>query len=373
MHPVANFIAGVSHSIPPSETNKGLSPMDMVREAQGLGKFALLTALSWVLLAAFAAPAHAGKVTPIAVTSCATLSKSFGVYLVANNITNSGQGDCIIVAANSVSLNLQTYSLTGSRKGAGVHVLSGMTGALIENGSISGFAIGISADRGAHQLVVTNMQVTGNTDGLIVNNSNNTTVSLSSLDSNLNSGASLLNSNGGVFNGDAIDSNSTGVYLSGSSGFNFNICGIGPDNLKTGVYLNNSNNNAFLGDGINATEGYGVWVVNSSYNRFDEFGASGYLAGVFVGCSSTGPGGSCGYAQRGSGSSHNTFVQGLSSATNGPGIAIDFGNTSNRVVQINTTNEFTSALGTLFDGNPKCDSDIWSLNTFASANQACIN
>ena len=294
MHPVADFITAASKPILPSETNKGPSPMDVAREPQGLGQFALLTAMSCLLLAALATPARASTVTPIAVTGCGTLSKSFGVYLVANDITRSGKGDCIIVAANSVSLNLQTYSLTGSGKGAGVHVLSGMTGALIDNGSISGFATGISAGRGAHQLIVYSTQVTGNTDGLIVNNSNNTKINLSALDNNLNSGVSLLNSNGGVFNGDAIDGNSTGVYLSGSSGFNFNICGIGPNNLKTGVYLNNSNNNAFLDDGINATEGYGVWVVNSSYNRFEEFGASGYLAGVFVGCSGTGPGGSCG-------------------------------------------------------------------------------
>jgi len=112
-------------------------------------------------------------------------------------------------------------------------------------------------------------------------------------------------------------------------------------------------------------------LVRSHNNRFDQTAAGGYLAGVFVGCSSTGPGGGSCSAEASTG---NTFVETFGSATNGPGIAIDQGNTSNRVIDCSSDNgSMNEGSGTMFDGNANCDSNIWSLNSFSSANQSCIN
>ena len=296
------------------------------------------------------------------------LNKAFGVYLVANDISSTGTGACFSISATSITLNFQGHTLTGSGKGVGVR-MAGVTGALIENGSITGFATGISTDQGANKLVIQSMMASGNTDGLVASNSSNITAGDSNFDSNLNTGISLLNCRGGNVADTSISGSSTGLFLSGSSGFNVHISAIstsgsGP-NSKAGVYLNASNDNTFMNCVMSGNQGYGIWLVKSNNNRFELIGAEGYFAGVFVGCSSIGPGGgSC----PGAGGTNNTFVHVVGAhATNGPGIAIDTGNTSNRVV---SSGDGTT---TLFDGNPNCDSNIWSLNTFSSANQPCIN
>jgi parallel beta-helix repeat protein len=344
--------------------NQGRSQMSPSKKQLGFGNFAMLTAVSCVLLAVFATPLRAGKVTPIPVTGCGLLKQSFGVYLVANDISTSGTGICLTITGTSVSLNFQGHKLTGSGKGTGVR--TGNTGPVIENGTISGFTTGISAS-GSNKLVITNMQVNSNTDGLVATSSNNIVVNESSFDGNLNTGASLLSCSGGNLGGDDFSGNSTGLYFFLSNGLNVMVSGIGTGgggpNLKAGVYLNRSDSNTFMGNGISSSQGYGVWVVRSANNRFEQDGASGYFAGIFVGCSSTGPGGgACSPA----GSFNNTFVQTSGDATNGPGIAIDQGNTSNRVIDCITS-------GSMFDGNANCDNNTWSLNSFSSANQPCIN
>jgi len=347
------------------EMNQGPLQMNPARKPQGLGNLAGLIAVSSLLLVVFAAPLRAGKVTPIPVTGCGLLKQSYGVYLVANDISINGTATCLTITGTSVSLNFQGHNLTGS-SGKGIGVRVGNTGALIENGTITGFTTGISAS-GSNKLVITNMQVSGNTDGLVASSSNNIAVSQSTFTGNLNTGVSLLSSSGGNFADDEIGGNSTGLYLFLSSGLHINVCAIGTGaggpNLKAGIYLNRSDNNALIFSAMAASQGYGVWLVRSDQNRFEQTGAHGYLAGIFVGCSSTGPGGgSCSPA----GSTGNTFVRTEGDATNGPGIAIDQGNTSNRVIDCETT-------GTMFDGNANCDNNTWSLNSFSSANQPCIN
>jgi len=85
---------------------------------------------------------------PKKINKCMTITKS-GSYVVNKNLkaTEKTEGDCIIIDADFVTLDLNGFTLTGLDDGTGVGVWDNKrshTGIVVRNGAITKFLIGIN-------------------------------------------------------------------------------------------------------------------------------------------------------------------------------------------------------------------------------------
>jgi len=79
---------------------------------------------------------------PSKITKCQTITQS-GSYAVENNLTATG--DCLVIAADFVTLDLGGFVLTGGGTGQGVTDLgSAHKGIVVRNGMVTNFGVGIS-------------------------------------------------------------------------------------------------------------------------------------------------------------------------------------------------------------------------------------
>jgi hypothetical protein len=94
-----------------------------------------------VLLAAVALPAFAFA-APRVINSCATLDEP-GAYVLGRNV--AAAGDCFVIRADFVTLDLDGFVVTGNGTGAAVveHLAVGVKGTTVRNGAIRGFVTGI--------------------------------------------------------------------------------------------------------------------------------------------------------------------------------------------------------------------------------------
>ena len=105
----------------------------------GCAVLAALVAMTWV------SSAHA----VVSITACDTLSTFGQTYNVTADLHASG-GDCLVVANNRITINLQGHSIiqdTATAFGAGITdggIARDVT--VVKNGSIKGFVFGIELD-----------------------------------------------------------------------------------------------------------------------------------------------------------------------------------------------------------------------------------
>jgi len=182
---------------------------------------------------------------PIAVTTCQKITKP-GLYEIDNIlITSPAAGDCLVIAAPNVSLNLNGFSLVGATNNVGIHVMKTAAKAVIEgNGStIRNFGTGIQID--AAGALADNFTVNKNTDaGVVINHAQQAELSNFTSTDNQYDGVRIV---GGGFNGLQMPT-------------------------------------------ISGNGRYGVWVEASSNNSVGNFDISkNALVGIYVGCSQAGP------------------------------------------------------------------------------------
>ena len=158
--------------------------------------------------------------------------------------------------------------------------------------------------------------------------------------------------------------NYAGVLLKKT--YNNKLVGIGP------IVTRGPGLEPFYGESYN---GYGIWIMGGNSNQVD--GASSFdngIAGVYVGCSETGPTGTpCPAGQESTGNviynySYNSFRDGA--AGQPYGIVLEVGSIHNTVTGnfVGLDTEFD-----LYDGNANCADNLWRSNGFGKANQACIH
>ena len=96
---------------------------------------------------AVALPA-ASIAAPQNINNCQTISQP-GAYVVNRNL--SATGDCLVVAADFVTIDLDGFVLQGNGTGAGVSVPFGPVrrGLSVRNGAVTGFSSGIDAGNSA--------------------------------------------------------------------------------------------------------------------------------------------------------------------------------------------------------------------------------
>jgi hypothetical protein len=286
-----------------------------------------------ILLAAVAAilPASAFAQPPISITACQKITKA-GLYEVDNDLIASSPsaGDCLVITAPNVSLNLNRFHLIGATSAVGVHVMRTAAKAFIEgNGAtIQTFGVGLQID--APGALADNFIALSNTDaGVVLNHVQQADLSNFSAAHNLNDGVRIV---------------------------------AGANNLlQMPMIFDNGR--------------FGVWLQSSSHNSVGNFAVqSNALAGIYIGCSSAGPQGAC---PRGSPlSNYNYLFSGVagivSSGSQQYGVAIDLRDNFNRVVNVAAVDNDKLDL---FDANSDCAANYW----FAEAQfgavdpQNCIN
>ena len=109
--------------------------------------------------------AGAASAGPKSITTCKTLDEA-GSYLLTKNLTATG--DCLVVTASGVSIDLGGWMLTGNGTGTGIKDLyAAATGTEIRNGSITNFEEGIELSGG--KSIVEQVRVRNSADfGILV-------------------------------------------------------------------------------------------------------------------------------------------------------------------------------------------------------------
>jgi len=296
-----------------------------------------------VALTILATPAVQAKshdaASPATITSCETISQP-GDYILASDIaltvdnpSTGGGGDCLVITASHVNIDMQDYSIGiscpfscspqeyGPVGTAGVHIMSGANNVSIANGEVDNFMYGVLVEAD-HASV----------DDFI---SFNAIVALS-LDN---------------------VSNSTFTDISfGAGGLPYNFS-VGPM-----VSVAGGGHNTFteLTDTVSDS---GVEVMNSSHNVVSQ---------ADISCSAVGEAGP-GILLTGD-SGHNLISDNNVDVLDGNGIEVDLGSDHN-AIQGNTVS-ITSPAGdfAMYDKNPNCGHDLWIGNSFTNASPAsCIH
>jgi hypothetical protein len=109
-----------------------------------MGRTAALFPIALAIVAAHLAPEAGAQPTGIA--TCTTINQS-GSYVLQNNLTTTG--DCLVITAGFVTIDLAGFSITGSGPTVGTAIgipigPQGFPGIAVRNGTISNFEFGVS-------------------------------------------------------------------------------------------------------------------------------------------------------------------------------------------------------------------------------------
>jgi len=246
------------------------------------------------------------------ITACGCTINSAGNYTVNSDLSATQGltfgGDCIDVAASGVGLFTNGHNITGAGTGTGVgiHLLSGATNLFLS-----------AAGPGLTYTTVGGWQY-----------------GIESEASNVTEEAFYLMGN------------STGLLLSGATNNNFGLVGA-------------------IGNSV-----YGMWIVGGSANQIYYGGTwDNAIAGVYIGCSATGPSGTACSEEN---TSSGNFVFRIFSrplGTQSYGLVVENGGTQNTLVD---NSVFGNSVDDLFDGNAD-GANVWNANLFSTANQGYIH
>jgi parallel beta-helix repeat protein len=119
--------------------------------------FALVAALTWASVA--------GAAGAVNIASCQTLSTPNTVYNLTADLTSCG--DCLVVANNRITIDLQGHSITGACENSAGVTDGGIARHLtvVKNGSIASFTVGVLLASSTMN-EVRDIQVTSNVTGI---------------------------------------------------------------------------------------------------------------------------------------------------------------------------------------------------------------
>ena len=368
--------------------------------AMKAGRVASLVIMASALFVAAASNGHAACTAATTHTlspaACGVVISTAGCYnMTTSLVATSDGGDCILITAPSVYLNLTGESVTGTgaaSTGNGIHLTSTAVGATIVGGSVSGFDIGILADArvvleapdvegnngdgiqlssAAASKIVSGTSSSNGGNGVTITGSNSFTLVSFDTSSNRGSGISVNTSSAGDITDATANSNSlSGITLNKSN--STNIPGLNANSNGTyGVEVISSTGNKIFGTAINLNGIYGVYLKESSSNVVASPGGTVHCNGlidVYLGCSDTaGPNGIACPTRSSANEIDGVVVFGT--GVNPYGIVIDLGNTANKVL---ASNGSTDTIDDMYDAN-KAGQNTWFGNIFTTANQSYIH
>lgn len=252
------------------------------------------------------------------VRKCGAINTS-GAYYLTKDLSAR---DCLLVKAKDVILNLNGHGLKGSDGvGTGLHIMRSASNFRMlsaEDNGIQNFAIGAQID--ADNATMEGLGASGNGDtGIFVNGARNLTIGGFGGNSNGNYGIHLVNASGLLAH--SFGSNSNGTY---------------------GVFVQHSNDNVFT----NFAAGNG--------------GANG-IAGLYIGCSPTGPDPNCATQPN-----HGNVVAHAAGALNTQyGWVVDIGSKQNVMTDLNGSG---NGVFDMYEGNSNCGRNDWIFDVPGTSN-----
>jgi hypothetical protein len=190
---------------------------------------------------------------PLVINACTTISVP-GSYVLGNNL--SAAGDCIVIAADFVTVDHDGFVITGLKPGSGITAIRGGRGTVVRNGTITGFTNGILLDK-AVDVVVERVNA-------------------------------FSNSNIGIDLGDGAEVRASRAEQNGNNGFS-----LGQRALVTGSSANENGNAGIMaavganivGNLVGRNKGTGIMAVDGA-NVVNNMSRNNGLAGIYVDCPS---------------------------------------------------------------------------------------
>jgi hypothetical protein len=219
------------------------------------------------------------------ISTCFTLDQANKTYYLTSNITNSAETECIRIVNNNITLNCQNYALIGTNNGSsiGIDVLN--NNFAIKNCIVTNFgtAINDGSTNGANG-TINNTQTLNNNDGIVLygltGNQNNINVSYSLMNNNTGCGVRTIKVNN-------INIKNSVLTNNGLSGITGGLCSCDSQNIslsnssinynRWGLVMSASVNIACSGDG----NLHSVTYSNVSSNNYVGLGMTGNL--TFIG------------------------------------------------------------------------------------------
>jgi hypothetical protein len=303
-----------------------------------------LAAVSAAAFGMMSAPgvSYALPVCTSSISNCCEIINP-GAYTIPSNFTaNVTSGTCIDITVGGVSLGNPSANVTGpgsTTATTGVMVESTankvtLTGCFLfcSGGNYTGFGTGVQVQGKSAQVE------------FVGANSNGTGMRFIGASPFVSGAASTNNANGIV-----LAATATAPYLSVTA----------DNNGETGIKLN-----GVVGGALSATANnngqYGIWLNGATSIAVNNFTAnSNAIAGVYLGCHSTGPSAAACPAGVGPTNRNGVFSSGSTTSTANSqkyGVAIDVGNVLNRVYLVDGA---SNTIDDLYDGNPSCANNIW--------------
>ena len=247
-----------------------------------------LTAALFTMLLIGGLCGRASAAAPTPITACGTLS-SPGNYVLTGNLTASG--DCLVIAADNVAIDLKGKTITGNGSGSGI--TDGDVdhpNAIITNGTIRNFDTGIDLEDSGGA-IISNIDSSKNTgDGIFIdrccntlnavtaNNNGGTGIDIDSDDSSLSNIQANGNSDGGIFISSCCNTlvgstvtNNTGIGVEMLGCCSFVIASKVQKNSGDGVEMTSCCNGVIKsatskngGDGMDLTNGDNMVTASKS-------------------------------------------------------------------------------------------------------------
>jgi hypothetical protein len=157
---------------------------------------------------------------PQILNNCTTISQP-GSYVVNRNL--SAAGDCLVVAVDSVTIDLDGFTISGNGTGAGIvesPALATRRNVTVRNGAVTGFANGVSLPHG-ESVTVERVNASGNT-GIGISVGNYATVRASH--ASFNGGTGIRAELGASVSGNAVARNAgSGISVSEGGNVSSNV------------------------------------------------------------------------------------------------------------------------------------------------------
>jgi hypothetical protein len=107
----------------------------------------------------FAAYSTTATAAPVKISACQKISQS-GSFMLVKNLTATG--DCIVLTADFITIDLSGFTITGNGKGVGISTVEdSRRGISVSNGNITGFYDGVEM-RNARDVTLDRVRVTDN-------------------------------------------------------------------------------------------------------------------------------------------------------------------------------------------------------------------
>ena len=228
-----------------------------------------ITAALFTILLTCGLCAHASAAT--AVSTCGTLS-SPGNYFLTKNL--SASGDCLVIAADNVAIDMRGKTITGNGSGSGI-TDGGVEHnfAIIANGNIRKFDTGILLDNSG-LAIISNVDSSKNTsDGIFIDRCCNTLNSVTA-DGNGSTGIDIASDDSSLAKIETNGNGDGGLFI--GSCCNLLVAGTANNNTGNGVEI--LSEDSFVvgatmqhntGIGLRMIVDSGVIKVNTSHNGGD--------------------------------------------------------------------------------------------------------